>query len=59
MQRFGTWCKRFVWVTVVGLAVVSNAGCGLRDTVVNGFFDGVGNTISTIVSDTLMGLLST
>lgn len=56
MQRFVTRCKRLVWMTVVGLAIVSNAGCGLRDTAINGFFSGVGDTISTVVSDTLLGL---
>ena len=57
MDRKRNVTPKYPYILVLGLIAAMTAGCGLRDTVVDGFFGGVGDTISTVVSDTLLGLL--
>ncbi len=51
------WHQPFGWVLGMSAILLSSGGCALGDSVVDGLRSGVGDTIATIVSDTLLGFL--
>lgn len=55
MRRF-SGLRRSAGISIA-IAVWSSAGCSLRESVIDGAYGGVSDTVASVISETLLGLL--